>query len=696
MRICRSPTTVFFLCAVALPSAAAADPDQTERDSLQLDSITIQGTRISRPLADTPAAVSSIDEDTLAQGQPRLQLDESLDRVPGLVTWNRNNFAQNLRLSSRGFGARAPFGVRGIRIRVDGIPETLPDGQSQLDIIDLDNARQIDVIRGPSSVLYGNASGGVIDIRSHDGAGQPLNGQLRIDGGSNGLQKTSLGYGGQIEDFNHHLSLSELNVDGWREQSRVRKRLASWQGGWQLNSSQRLSWVANALHTPIAEDPGGLTLEEVENDPRQAANFSLVQDAGQKVRQNRIGLFYADSDLAGGELNARLFYTRRDFRQQLPFPGNSLPTFERDFYGMGADYQGFVSFAGQRHRYLLGLELQQQRDDRQRFEVFNGQVADQTEDTLQTATAGGLFLQTDTPLGDALTLSLGLRADSLRLRIEDKLEDDPAENSSGSRRFTEYSQSAGLLWQINPQQRAYLNLATAFESPTFTEFANPDGTGFNPAIEPQQTLSHELGLRGSMNNGLRYDAAVFLIDVRDEILPFEENNRTFYENAGRTLRQGIELGLDYSLTDRLTLSAAWTLAEYRLLRFQNTDGDDFAGNEMPGLPRQQLFTELRWRDQQGRFARLNGRYRSRLYAENENITRINHSQVYNLSIGQRFDFQNRAWQHLQIQAGVRNLADTNYFDNIRINANPGSAPEDRRYFEPAPGREFWLGIEAGF
>lgn len=668
-----------------------------QAETLELDTIHVDTTRISRPLADSPAAISVINEQQIQEGQPRLQLDESLQRVPGIYAQNRHNFAQNLRISSRGFGARAPFGVRGIHIRVDGIPETLPDGQSQLDIIDLESASQINVIRGPSSVLYGNASGGVIDIRSDDGRDQAANGRLRADAGSHGLRKTSISHGGQYQSLNHRLTLSEVNQTGWREQSRVRKRLANWRAGWQLDNHRRMELVATALHTPFAQDPGGLTRDEARDDPRQAAASASALDAGQRVRQNRIGLFYHDNNVAGGEFNARSFYTQRDFRQQLPFPGPSLPTFEREFFGVGADYHGLIHLAGSQHRYLVGVELEQQRDDRQRYTVVGGNIIDLNEDVFQTATAGGVFLQTDTPLSDALTLSLGLRADRLHLRQRDALSDDPDDNSTGNRRFTEYSQSAGLLWQINPHRQGYLNIATAFEAPTFTEFANPDGDGFNPAIEPQQSLSYEIGLRGGSAGGLNYDAALFLIDVRDEILPFEDaQGRTFYENAGRTRRHGLELAMEYPLGDSITLNAAWTLAEYRLQRFRDRDGNDLSGNQLPGLPQQQLFAEVAWRNQQGAFVKLDGLYRGRLYAENENLTRIGDTQMYNLSGGQRHDYRNRPYRYLQVHGGIRNLTGANYFDNIRINANPGDAPEARRYFEPAPGRTLWLGVEAGF
>ena len=674
-----------WLSILLMACPLSAQP-QTEDADLVLESVEVSTTRLARPLQDTPSSVSQIDISVLADGQPNLQLDESLNRVPGLHTQNRYNFAQNLRLSSRGFGARAPFGVRGLRIIVDGIPETLPDGQSQLDSIDLDSARRITVIRGPASVLYGNASGAVIDIETADGRDQDLYASLRMEAGSHGLKRARTALGGQHQALNHHLSLSQLDYQGYREQSEVRKRQLNWRAGWQLDPARRIELVAGTMHTPYAQDPGGLTLAEAREDPRQAAGFANLLDSGQKVRQSRVGFFYRDLAFGGGELNARLFQTRRDFEQQLPFPGSSLIGFEREFIGAAADFQGLVRLGENFHRYLLGVETEQQRDHRQRFNSTNG---NRTQNALQQADATALFLQTDSPLTDLLTLSLGIRLDSLRLRIDDRLGDD-----SGARRFNQTSYSLGLLYQTGIRASLYANTATAFESPTFTEFANPDGgSGFNPDIEPQLARNHELGIRGELGSALDYDLALFHIRVRDELLPFENNGRTFYENAGRTERSGLEAALAWRLSERITLTSAVTLADYRITRFRDRDGNDYTNNHIPGLPDGQLFAEIAWQNAVGYFMVLDAQYQGRVFAENSNETRVSGHTLINFRGGVRHEY---GQHYVRLYGGVRNLGDSGYFANIRVNANPGQGLESRRYYEPGPRLHGYFGIELGF
>ncbi|HEX5678205.1 MAG TPA: TonB-dependent receptor, partial [Alcanivorax sp.] len=210
--------TALLLCFCPAP-AWAQDPPAS--DGNRLEAVTVTGTRLERDLADLPGAATVVDARQTQQGQPGLQLDESLARVPGLYLQNRYNFAQGLRLSSRGFGARAPFGVRGLRINVDGFPETLPDGQSQVDAIDLEALDSVTVLRGPASVLYGNASGGVVDITTLTGADLVYPQRFSVAGGSDGYRKTNLQIGGAAGGNHHYLSLTGLRYQGQREQSEM-------------------------------------------------------------------------------------------------------------------------------------------------------------------------------------------------------------------------------------------------------------------------------------------------------------------------------------------------------------------------------------------------------------------------------------------------------------------------------------------
>ncbi|MHA7924809.1 MAG: TonB-dependent receptor family protein [Marinobacter sp.] len=646
--------------------------------------------RLVRDLYETPAAVSVVSAPDIREGQQRLQLDESLDTVPGLFFQNRYNFAQNLRLSTRGFGARAPFGIRGIRIQVDGIPYTLPDGQSQIDAVDLDSAQRIEVIRGPSSVQYGNASGGVIDITTARGDDMPPGARLRQDVGSDDYYKTTAQANGTQGNTSGIATMSWLNYNGYREQSEVEKGLFNGRLSHEWGEGQRLTATFNALHTPKAEDPAGLTAEQVAEDRRQATDNAKRLDSGQDVDQQTLGLLYEAPAGGAGDLTVSTFFTRRDFRQQLPFPGPSLIAYDRQFYGISTDYQQGSELSGRPLTWVVGVDLHRQSDERRRYRVsFNGDVTEQTQEETQNATAAAVFAQGDLALTDRFNVSVGTRFDRLRLSVDDDKLDDG--DDSGSRTYDEFSGFAGVSYRLAPRQQLYATIGTAFESPTFTEFANPDGSGgFNPDIEPQQALNREVGVRGSFGDGLSYDMALFSIRVDDEILPYEIDNRTFYENAGRTERNGIELGLGWDISYAWRITSALTLADYRLRDFTDEQGNDADGNRLPGLPREQWVTEVEWRGGGQRFAALEWQYVGDLYAENSNQTNVSDYWLLGIRAG---DSVRIGRQSLNFYGGVRNLLDEDYFSNIRINANADRPVEERGYFEPAPGRTFYAGLE---
>lgn len=675
------------LTTLNLPLAAIAE-------SSELDSIRVEGTRMERSLLDTPAAVSVVEADKAQQGQQHLQLDESLARVPGLYLQNRYNFAQNQRISSRGFGARAPFGVRGLRIRVDGFPETLPDGQSQVDSIDLDSMYRATVLRGPASVLYGNATGGVVDIETFSGRELTHNGELRLSGGGDGYRKAHLHGGGSKEHTHYYLGASALSYDGYREQSAVEKYLLNGRLGWQLENQQELDLFLTALDTPYAQDPGGLTRQQAQQDRKQATTMANRLDAGQQVDQQRVGVRYRNKSLADGQFQARAFVSQRDFEQQLPFPGSSLIDYQRLFYGAGVEYSHNLDLFGLSHRYLVGMDVDRQQDDRGRRSVnASGTITGITANEDQIATSSGVFLQTDTYLTENLTLSLGARADRIRLRIEDDRLSDG--DNSGKQKFDEGSYSIGLAWQVMPLHTFYGSVSSAFETPTFTELANPSGTGgFNPDLDPQKALNQEVGLRGTLNDDLLYDLTLFSVRVKDEITPYEQAGRTFYENAARTRREGLELSLEHFTTDTLTTTLAWTWAQYRFERFiDQQQGQDVSDNHMPGLPQHILFAEAAWRPASGLFVIGDVRHASAVYAENTNDTRIGSHTVVNARIGKRWHFSH---QHLELHTGVNNLFDREYYSNIRINANSDRPVDNRGYFEPAPERTFYAGLTIGW
>jgi iron complex outermembrane receptor protein len=455
-----------------------------------------------------------------------------------------------------------------------------------------------------------------------------------------------------------------------------------------------LTATFNALHTPKAEDPSGLTAEQVDEDRRQASFFADRFDTGQDVDQQTLGLLYETSEAGAGYLTVSTFFTRRDFRQQLPFPGPSLIAYDRQFYGLGTDYQQASKLAGLHLTWVVGADLHRQVDDRRRYRIAfaDGSVESLSQKEVQNATTAAVFAQGDLALTDRFNLSLGTRFDRLRLSVDDNFLNDG--DDSGSRTYDELSGFVGTSYRMAPRQQVYATVGTAFESPTFGEFANRDGGGFNPNVEPQEAISREVGIRGAVGEGFNFDVALFSIRVDDELLPNNEGSQTFYQNAGRTERNGIELGANWDISYAWRVTSALTLADYTLEKFEDDQGNRLDGNRLPGLPRQQWVTEVEWRGDGQRFVALEWQYVGDLYAENINVTKVPDYWLLGLRAGDTFRFGS---QSLSVYGGIRNLLDEDYFSNIRINANADNpVVEDRGYFEPAPGRILYAGLEWSF
>ena len=673
------------LAGLPLFSALAAAPVLAQ-EVLEPITVTVTAPRLAMPLSDLPAAVDVVDADDATQGRQGLQMDEALNRIPGVFAQNRYNFAQDVRLSIRGFGARAPFGIRGLRILQDGIPETTPDGQSQVDAIDLLNARSIEVLRGPNAALYGNATGGVVAISTRDGSDPRGHGGGALLG-SNGFQRLEATSEARVDSGSYSLTFHDLRFDGYRDQSRAEKQLLRLHAVQAFDSGD-LNLHLRYLDAPLTEDPGALTRAEMDTDRRAAAPLSLRLDSRQSAEQLTLGAQWRQP-LGQGQLRLGAFRTHRDYAQQLPFFGSSQVAYERDFHGVNLGYERDLGPT----RALFGLDLEQQRDDRTRncinaaleascnppSEPVAGPLA---LDQRERARTRGIFVQTDTLLGDDWNLALGLRYDRIRFDIDDRLRAG-GEDLSGQRVFDETSASGGLIWHWRPGQQAFVNAATAFETPTFTEFANPAGTGgFNPDLESQRARSMELGVRGEAGI-VSYDVTAYAARVRDELVPFqlEEDGRNFYRNAGRTAREGLEIGLDLRPNPQWNLRAAVSLNDFRYREFVVGD-ERLDGNRLPGLPREQLFLEAAWRD--GRqFAVADLLFSGDRFADDSNAVRVGSQTLLNARIG-------RHWDQGRMRAegflAVNNLLDTDAIDNLRINANFG------RYFEPAPGRNFLVGL----
>ena len=676
--------------SVGIALAAPSEPEVHE-DELDLalveDRLSVTTTRMERAVLDTPAAVEQVDEQTLQTARQQLQLDETLARVPGLFFQNRYNFAQNLRVAVRGFGARSPFGIRGVRLLLDGFPETLPDGQSQVDAIDLESAVSAEVLRGPSSALHGNASGGLISLFTEDGRNLAPRAEARGTWGSDGFARYGARGGGQFGDWNAYASVWDLRYDGYREQSRTEKRLLNAHLGRQLSPDRHLGLVLTVLDQPEGQDPAALTREQAAADRRAAGGQAVQVNSRQEVEQYRLGLRYEDAESLPGQLSAYGFVARRDFFQQLPsffFP--SLIEFDRDFFGAGAQYVDDLPLAERNGRFTVGVDLARQRDDRRRFRVTpTGARSDQTQDELQRADNAGVFGQLDFELGASWSALLGARYDRVRLDIDDRFGE---QLGSGARTFEELSWNAGLSYRLLDDHRLYANAGTAFESPTFTEIKDAaGGVGFSRDIEPQKARNLEIGFRGRWIDRIALDLALFRVHTRDEIIVVGSvDGLNIFDNAGRTRREGLEAMLDFDLGAGLNLAAAYTWSRYRFDRFGDAE-QTFDGNRLPGLPEHVIFMELAWRGATGWYAIGDTLLVGNVYADNANSERVSGYGLVNLRAGREFDLGGVVADAF---FAVNNVSDREYFSNIRVNANNAA------FFEPAPERNVFGGLRLRF
>jgi len=662
----------------------AAPVGAQESDNEFLDEIVVTATRMESSVRDVARSVSIVSKDRIQGTTQQLGMDEALAAVPGLYIQNRYNFSGDLRVAMRGFGARSSFGIRGIRVFVDGIPETLPDGQSGVDSIDLGSAQSIEVLRGPASSLYGNASGGVIAVSSELGDSDPFI-EGRIAGGEFGYRQYGLKAGGQFNSADYLVNVSRTELDGYRDHGEFRGTQLNGRLGIPFNNTDRLLVAVNIADQPVALDPGGINAAQVALDRFSARAQNIQYDADETVEQQRIGLVY-ERVRSSGTLTLRNHYVWRDFANKLPFASGGSVDLDRLFYGFGAQYRLGDSLPDA-FELAFGIDIDRQDDDRQRFDNNDGILGAQTFDQNEQVDSTGIYVQAEYELSNAWTLHAGLRYDELSYDVSDRFLADG--DDSGKLDFNEVSPSIGINYKL-ANGVAFASYSSGFETPTTTELANPDTSGgFNPSLQPQSADNVEVGYKAG-NEDLYYEVSVFQIDLENELIPFELAafpDRNFYSNAGSSSRTGLETALSWRNQRGLGIDASFTWSDFEFDSFIDDNGNDFGGNSLPGLPERFGYLGFNYAAENGISGLLEVIYSGDLYANNANSVKVSSYTVANMRFG--FDFSAGDWQYRTF-AGINNLFDEDYNNNIRINAF-GS-----RFFEPAPGRHFYVGVTANY
>lgn len=649
-----------------------------------------------RSTLDLPFAVTRTTPDSARPGLTHASLDELLLHLPGVTVSNRGNPTQDPRIAIRGFGARSAFGVRGIRVLRDGIPLTLPDGQTPVDYLDLESVGSIEVIRGSASALYGNAAGGVIDIRTAEPPQQRFAARLRLWGDSEDGRRIAAFGGGRAQDGSYQVHGTASETDGYRRHARQQVRSAFLRGQWSaLGSSFTLQ--AMGFDMPEAENPGALTRDQARTDPRMADPANVGKRAGKIVQQGQIGLTM-ERPVLRGTLEGTLYGGARSLDNPLAF---RVIDIARLTYGGSLRARMPARLAGIAHRFGAGVDVQWQDDDRRNFENCHGEAASEDcpvadiergailLDQRERISSVGLSLHDEVAIGSSLLLTGAVRGDQVRFVVDDALTGGTDPDDSGERTLSALSPMAGLVLRLPRRVSLYANLSSAFETPTVTELATqPDGTaGLNPELDPQYSTTIEAGVKGTLLSRVRYDIAAFVTGVRDELIPYEVpggGGRRYFRNAGRTRRQGAEAGLTLFLSGvEAGIAANWfdfSFSEYVV------DGTSFAGNRLPGIPQQQYQGYLTWRP--GRyFVSAEAIVTGSAAADDANQVRIPGYEVLHLRAGGT-PFRGAAW--LSPVVGMQNVFDRGYTPSINVNATGG------KYYEPAPGRVVTVGLTVGF
>jgi iron complex outermembrane receptor protein len=702
------PVAVLGVLLLAPLSARAQEPvgvDTVVRDTggvRTLPEITV--TRAPEPLDRVPYAVGVLDREDLQRGQQTLGLDEALNNLPGVVVSNRYNFSLDQRISIRGFGSRSNFGVRGLKILLDGVPQTLPDGQSQLTNVDFADIERAEVLRGASSSLYGNASGGVISFRTERAAPGPFAQRIRVQGGSgkrdgDAFYKWQSWTSGRSGNVSGTLSVSQFKADGFRQHSAAEFRQLNGGIDYAPSGSTLGTLRLSLADNPRAQNPGALTLTEYSTNADSAAANNIRRGADKDAQQHQLALGLRHFDAAGNEYEATVFGLLRDLANPLaapPFDGAPLTAgtyvaIDRAVGGARGSLNRRLGTGDQAPRVTAGLDLQRMRDDRENFVSDAGTPTSSVLlDQREQVTELGPFAQVQWTAAPQILLSGGVRYDWVRFDLDDRFLSDG--DDSGARTMAALSGNAGISWSAGPGFVPYLNVSTSFETPTTTELVNkPDGTGgLNPALGPQRAVNYEVGARGRPLPQLSYSVAVFLGRITDAIVQGPEvGGRAFFRNAGKTHNDGAEVGLSYAPIPGLTLQGAYTYARYRFLEYVLGDTLSLSGNRLPGVPEHFWRLGVRTSLPADLYLDADHTISTSVLADDLNTIWVPAwgAGVTNLRAG----WAGHAGQmELAPFVGINNLWDRRYVSGVTLNGVGG------RVFEPAPRRVVYFGAELGY
>ena len=684
------------LLVAALPAAASAQDsvpaDTLARDTTTLAPLTAEAARLPGSAERVPAAIATVDVSDALAARPALGLDEVLDGVPGVYAANRYNFALDQRLAIRGFGARAGFGIRGVRVLLDGVPQTLPDGQSQLTNLQPADLASAEVLRGTASSRFGNASGGVVALRTAALPSEGAEHEVRVSGGSFGTTNWRLRSAGRLGVVAAGVSVSGLATDGHRQHSDAELRQAALSADWTVSGSTLAELRVRLADQPLSLNPGAIDAATYAARADSAAATSITRNARKVVDQQQAALTVRHHTASGGRAAVTAYALRRDLLN--PIATNTIIDIDRAAYGARIDASHPLGSSARAPLLGIGVDVQRMRDERLNFVGDGaGTATDEvTVDQRETVTELGPFVLAEWSPVPAWQLSGGLRADWLTFAADDRLRAGGIDRS-GERDMSALSGHLGASFSPAPSAVVYVSASTAFETPTTTELANRPGEdgGFNPDLGPQEAVTLEAGGRGSIGP-VRWSAAAFRTRVDQAIVQFlAVSGREYFTNAGRTAHDGLEIGVSAEPGPDVALSLAYSYGRYRFLKYRVQQGeavDTLDGNTIPGVPAHLLDATVSLA--RGPFTVSVGQsVQSSMWADDANTLEVD---GWGWGVTSLRAHARAGWGATLLEpfVAIENLFARPHVGSVTVNGFGG------RVLEPAPGRHFYFGLTARY
>lgn len=714
---------------------ALAD-DTVSTSSIIVAPVVVTGTRIEQNSFDLPMSIDVTDAEQIQEGQLKVNLSESSGRVPGVIVNNRNNPAQDLAIQIRGFGARSAFGVRGVRLYADGIPMTMPDGQGQTGTFNLDTASRVEYLRGPFSALYGNSSGGVVQIFTKDGERDPtLSGGITF--GSYNTRRESLTFGDSGDGFDYTVNATTMRSDGDRDHSATRRDTLNAKLNFKINEDAKLTVVATALDQPNSQDPQGLTAAQYKANPRQVSQTSLDFNTRGVKSHEQVGAILEYNVTPNDIARLMTYYGQRNSDGYLSTSiaaqttslgfarsGGGVAVIDRSFGGVDARWTHKGEFVGKPYNFTVGVNYDLMNDDRTGYENFVGGsgtvcgVAGRVcgvkgnlrRDEANDATSFDQYAQASWDFHSKWTVSGGVRHSRVTFETKDRYIVAGNGNDSGSVSFSETTPVLGTIFKLTDSVNLFANAGESFETPTFVEMGyNPDTTksGLNLNLKPAKSHQYEVGAKAMLGSGTLLNLALFKIDTDNEIVvASSQNGRTTYRNVPTSARKGLELSLDSQLPHDVRLYLAYTLLDAKFtdafsacktgLAFGTCTYTNLAhfetitaGSKIPGTYRYNLYGEASWKHQPTGFnTAIEMRKSSDTNVSfNSADGKADGYTVFNWRGG--FSQKINSWKLAEF-VRIENIFDKGYVGSIRV------ADSNRSFYEAASGRNWLLGLNASY